>query len=62
MNNAQPTTVSELFTGDVFICLTSGKRYTFDGLEGMEFYATDDNDRTFAIDRAEVVQHIACNI
>jgi len=62
MNNAQLTTVSQLFTGDVFVCLTSGIQYTFDGMEGMELYATDSKGSTFAIDRDEVVQHIACNI
>lgn len=62
MNNAQPTTVSQLFTGDVFICMTSGMQYTFDGIEGMELYATDINGSTCAIERDEVVQHIACNI
>jgi len=62
MNNAQPTTASQLFTGDVFISLTDGKQYTFDGLEGMEFYVTDSKGSTFAIDGNEMVEHIACNI
>ena len=62
MNNAQPTTVSQLFTGDVFISLTDGKQYTFDGIEGMELYATDSKGSTFAIDGDEMVQHTACSI
>jgi len=62
MSNAQNTTVSQLFTGDVFISLTDGKQYTYDGSEGMELYATDSKGSTFVIDGAEIVQHIACNI
>ena len=62
MNNAQNTTASQLFAGDVFISLTDGKQYTFDGIEGMELYVTDSKGSTFAIDGDEIVQHIACNI
>ena len=62
MNNEQNTTVQELFTGDIFICLTSGKQYTFDGIEGTDLYATDENGSTFCIEPTETVQHIACNI
>lgn len=62
MNNAQNTTAQQLFAGDVFICMTSGKQYTFDGLEGTDLYCTDENGSTFAIDGDEIVQHIACNI
>ena len=36
MSNAQNTTVSDLFTGDVFICMSTGKLYTFDGIEGTD--------------------------
>jgi hypothetical protein len=62
MNNAQPTTVSDLFTGDVFIALDNGKLYTFEGIEGTELWATDENGSTFSIERTELVKHIACNI
>lgn len=62
MNNAQPTTASQLFAGDVFISLTDGKQYTFDGIEGLDLYVTDANGSTFVIEPTEAVQHIACNL
>ena len=62
MNNAQPTTVSDLFTGDIFICLENGKQYTLDGIEGMDLYCTDENGSTFAIERMQIVEHIGCTI
>ena len=58
----QNTTAQQLYTGDVFICLTTGKQYTFDGIDGVDLWVTDENGSTFAIDPTEAVDHIACNI